>query len=31
MMLAPDPIEHARIILNIIQEYKGTHRERMKT
>lgn len=30
MMLAPDPIEHARIILNIIQEYKGTHRERMK-
>lgn len=31
MMLAPDPIEHARIILNIIQEYKGTHRERMKS
>ncbi len=29
MDIAPEPLEHARIILNIIQEYKGTHRERM--
>lgn len=30
MELAPDPLENARIILNIIQEYKGTHRDRMR-
>lgn len=30
MELAPEPLENARIILNIIQEYKGTHRERMQ-
>lgn len=30
MELAPEPLENARIILNIIQEYKGTHRERMR-
>jgi membrane protein YdbS with pleckstrin-like domain len=31
MDIAPQPLEHARIILNIIQEYKGTHRARMKS
>lgn len=30
MELAPEPLENARIILNIIQEYKGTHRDRMR-
>lgn len=30
MAFAPEPLENARIILNIIQEYKGTHRERMR-
>lgn len=30
MELAPDPLENARIILNLIQEYKGTHRDRMR-
>ena len=29
MGVAPNPLENARIILNIIQEYKGTHRERI--
>jgi uncharacterized membrane protein YdbT with pleckstrin-like domain len=31
MDIAPQPLEHARIILNIIQEYRGTHRDRMKS
>jgi len=30
MQIAPEPLENARIILNIIQEYKGTHRDRMR-
>ena len=30
MNLAPKPLEHARIFLNLIQEYKGTHRDRMQ-
>lgn len=30
MAFAPEPLENARIILNIIQEYKGTHRDRMR-
>ncbi len=29
MHLAPEPLEQARIILNIIQEFKGRHREHM--
>ncbi len=31
MDIAPEPLENARHILNIIQEFKGTHRERIKS